>query len=142
MIDFVYPGRIFHDLNFPFQDGNAGNKLFVVLNDGACGYYIVARTTTNEDYRSKIKGCNLDDRRPNYFIPSELNQFPENTWICLNYLSDFEKVEFDKRVKNNEINGKGLIDNELFLDIARCAAYADDTTSAQEAEIIKFLDSR
>jgi hypothetical protein len=40
-------GTILHDPEFRFKDGEIGNKLFIVLNDGSAGFYVTVRTTTN-----------------------------------------------------------------------------------------------
>lgn len=139
MTSAAYPGAVFHHPHFEFRDGAIGNKLFVVLTNGSCGHFVVARTTTVEKFRSRDRGCNLDDRNPNYFILSRESGLDDDSWICLDYLTDFDKPGLERRVANGEIHNISRISGELLLDIVRCAAYADDTTKAQETELNKLL---
>lgn len=141
MIAFAYPGAILNDRNFEFPDGETGNKLFIILTDGSRGYYVVARTTTNDNDRSKIKGCNLDDRRPGYFIPQNESIFDDDTWICLNYLTDFNKAELDRHLTKKEIKQVSRVTGDLFADIIHCAAIADDTTKEQEEYLFSMLEN-
>ncbi len=139
MIAATYPGAIFLDPNFVFLDGTTGKKLFVVLSNGVCGYYIVARTTSKDKFRSRFQGCNLDDRNANYFIPDQLRVFDCDTWICMDYLVDFDKAELERRLANNVLNYINRIDGDLLLDVVRCAAYSDDVSIEQEQELCKLL---
>jgi hypothetical protein len=60
----MIPGTILFDQNFKFSDGTTGEKLFVVLNDGACGEYICVKTTSNSTYKGTKFGCQSNDKPP------------------------------------------------------------------------------
>lgn len=85
---------IFHDPQFFFKDGEVGNKLFIVLALSIAKDYVVARTTSNPDRKSWTYGCHNSDPYPNFFIPDKAKIFPENTWVCLDYLIELDELDF------------------------------------------------
>jgi hypothetical protein len=73
-------GEVFHDANFVFQDGEQGNKLFIVLAI-ADNLMVVARTTSKSSGKSRSYGCHHDDRFPNFYIPLESGIFDKDAWV-------------------------------------------------------------
>ena len=128
-------GFVYHDPDFPYQDGEAGNKLFVVLALDVADNLIVARTTSRADRKSWTYGCHNSDPYPNFFIPKDLGIFPENTWVCLNYLTEFDQVEFYEGVAASQIEKKNEVPKKLMRELLECAASAEGTTVAQERAI-------
>ena len=63
------PGTILFDTDFTFLDGDKGEKLFVILNDGNAGYYITVKTTSKGHSRGLTYGCQNQDRFQNFFLP-------------------------------------------------------------------------
>lgn len=124
-------GGIFFDPGFRFPDGNRGEKLFIILGVSPSDDYVVARTTSNPTHKSWTYGCHSDEADPNFFIPSSARIFPKDTWVCLDYLSDFDVREFDRKVANGNIERKGNLPQAVLKDLMGCAASADDTTQAQ-----------
>ena len=96
-------GAVFYDPNFRFRDGEVSDKLFVILALSPAKDYVVARTTSSQDRKSWTYGCHNDDPYPNFFIPSAINIFPKDTWICLDYLAEFDQADFQKRVAANRV---------------------------------------
>lgn len=127
-------GEIFHDPQFTFRDGPSGNKLFVLLAVAARGVFLVARTTSNPASKSRGYGCHNKDRFPNFFIPREAGLFREDTWINLDYLTEFTAEPFRQRLADGPLHKLSFhIPAGVLIDLLRCAFEADGTTSAQEA---------
>lgn len=124
-------GAVFHDPGFLFQDGERGNKLFIVL--AVTGKFcIVARTTSKPRGKSRSYGCHNNDRFPNFFIPLEATIFREDTWVCLDYLVDFRQAEFEQKTTQGNIRKITVLSLGLLLDLLECAIDADDVTVEQE----------
>lgn len=136
---FPILGVIFHDPDFLFHDGEHGNKLFVVLGLSPSKDYIVARTTSQPDRKSWIYGCHNDEPDANFFVPITLGIFPKDTWICLDYLADFDTQEFDKKVISSKIVRKGILPLSVIKDLLSCAANADDTSGKQSKVLLDTL---
>ncbi len=77
------PGTLVYDPNFTFRDGVTGQKILAVLNDGACGYYIVVKMTSRPAYKGTVYGCQNNDRYPNFFCPRGSCRLSKDTWIQL-----------------------------------------------------------
>lgn len=125
-------GQILHDPCFEFNDGEVGNKLIIVL--GRCckaDNYIVVRTTSKPDRKSWEYGCHNNEPDPNFFIPVTLGLFPLDTWVCLDYLTDLDVVEFNKGLTNKDRFEKGQLSINVLKNLLDCASRADDTTQYQ-----------
>jgi len=128
----LVPGDVFHDPDFTFQDGHTGNKLFVLLGVSQAGVCVVARTTSNPAAKSRSFGCHHDDRFPNFFVPREAGLFREDTWINLDYLSEFQAVGLTQRLAQQRVRRlKFRLTPRLLAELASCALDADGTTAAQ-----------
>lgn len=138
---FSLLGAIFHDPDFVFADGEHGNKLFVVLAKSPALDYIVARTTSQPDRKSWVYGCHNDEPDANFFIPINLAIFPKDTWICLDYLIDFDTQEFDSKVNSSQIVRKGDLPIEVTKALLGCAANAEDTSGKQSKVLMDTLAS-
>lgn len=127
-------GEIFHDPQFTFRDGPSGNKLFVLLASAERGVLLVARTTSNPASKSRGYGCHNNDRFPNFFIPREAGLFREDTWINLDYLTEFEAGQFLQRLIDGPLRKLPVrLPVGLLSDLLKCAVAADGTTPVQEA---------
>jgi hypothetical protein len=94
--------------------------------------YTVARTTSNPASKSRKCGCHNGDRYPNFYIPCEAKLFKEDTWICLDYFSDFAKSEFDTRLAANRLRKISQLTSGILRDLLTCAIEAEGITTAQE----------
>lgn len=63
------PGTVIFSDKFEFRDGTSKEKFAIVLNDDAAGYYLVLRTTSNPDEKGYSPGCQVNNKRPNFYIP-------------------------------------------------------------------------
>jgi len=78
----VNPGSVFFDEEFAFHDGESGEKLFLVLGTVAT-ISVVAKTTSRQNGRGTVFGCQPSDRFHNFFLPPRSCYFKKPTWICL-----------------------------------------------------------
>lgn len=81
-------GFVYFDKEFIFEDGDVGEKLFVILCPSPChkDCVLVARTTSqpkaSEDY-----GCHsLNENGNVFFISPEDSGFDDPTWIQFDYV--------------------------------------------------------
>lgn len=132
-------GAVFHDPAFVFQDGERGNKLFIALAIGS-DLCTVARTTSKPSGKSRTYGCHNNDRFPNFFIPLEATIFPDDTWVCLDYLVDFKLAEFEQKVKQDVIHKVNALSLGLLVDLLECAIDAEDVTGLQVKQLRMSLE--
>ena len=132
-------GDVFHDPDFTFQDRQTGNKLFVLLGVSRAGVCVVARTTSNPSSKSRGYGCHNGDRFPNFFIPREAGLFREDTWINLDYLTEFDAAGVARRLAEGRIRRLPFrLTPGLLAELVHCALEAEGTTAAQ-AEVIQAI---
>lgn len=134
-------GAIYYDPNFRFPDGETKAKLFIILAESPAGDYIVARTTSNPQRKSRTYGCHNDEPDPNFAIPVTASVFPKDTWISLDYLLDLDVTKFKTRVASKQIEEKGMLPAQMLKDLIDCAASADDTTGKQSRYLRDTLAS-
>lgn len=117
-------GYVYFDPKFRYQDGNTGEKLFVVLCTSPLNEskVVVVRTTTGDRRGAKSYGCNLDDRWQNFYLPDEAKVFSEPTWIMLDYAIEYPVSNLGTAAAK-QIAKLGPI---AFRDLLDCAAQATD----------------
>jgi hypothetical protein len=130
------PGTILHDPEFRFKDGEVGNKLLVVLNDGSAGYYVTVRTTSNPKNKSSDPGCHLGDWQPNFFVPKGAACLKADTWVCLDDFYDFDAAELLRGHFAGRIHEIGRLPEAITADLIQCALNSDDISGAQ-SDVIK-----
>jgi len=129
------PGSVLHDPEFHFHDGEIGNKLFVILNDGKAGFYVAVRTTSQAKDKSKSEGCHLDDRQQNFFIPRFKACFSKDTWICLDDFYEFRPEELLRGRFRGRIQTIGTLPAMITKKLIECALRSDDITGLQAQAI-------
>jgi hypothetical protein len=140
----VILGEVFHDANFVFQDGEQGNKLFIILAI-ADSLLVVARTTSKSSGKIRSYGCHHDDRFPNFYIPLEASIFDKDTWVCLDYLVDFNPAGFNQKATQGNIRKITALSSGVLIALLECAITSDDITVKQEQlfrESIKRFQSK
>lgn len=126
-------GSVFFDTNFKFNDGETGEKLFVVL--GSSGLlYIVAKTTSKQHGRNVQYGCQPADRFNNFFLPRGSCYLSKNTWICLDEFYELRAQHVIKKSIDGEIKQICTLDQHLRA-IQDCALKSLDITPTQAAVI-------
>jgi hypothetical protein len=133
------PGSILHDTHFKFTDGEIGNKLLIVLNDGKESPYIIIKTTSKQKLKGSNEGCQLNDRPPNFFLPKGSCSFIKDTWAELNEFFEFQLTEmFQKRLAKT-IEHKNIIPRLILKDLLNCAVNSDDISQFQESILRKII---
>lgn len=131
----MIPGTVLHDPQFVFKDGEVGNKLFIVLNDGSAGYYVTARSTSNPMSKSDTPGCHLGDRQPNFFIPKSVSGLKKDTWVCLDDFYDFDADELLTGHFSGRIHKIRELPKEITDALIECVLSSDDISGTQVAAI-------
>jgi hypothetical protein len=91
-----------------------------------------SRTTSNPASKSRGYGCHNNDRFPNFFIPREAGLFREDTWINLDYLTEFAADPFRRRLASGPLHRLPFrLPAGVLRDLLQCATEADGITSAQ-----------
>jgi len=129
------PGAVLHDPQFIFKDGETGNKLFVILNDGSAGFYVAVRTTSQAKDKGRSEGCHLDDWQQNFFVPKAKSCFPKNTWICLDDFYEFNATELLQGRFSGRINPVGELPSIILQALIDCALHSDDISGLQAEAI-------
>jgi hypothetical protein len=125
------PGSIFFDTDFKFMDGEKGEKLFVILNDGSCGFYLAVKTTTNPKYKGRNEGCQIGDRDPNFYLPYKSCDFKEETWIQLSDFFEFKRDELLAKSFKKIVVHKGDLTRDIVVELLECAVSSDDLSGKQ-----------
>jgi hypothetical protein len=131
----MVPGTILFDPQFRFRDGKTGAKLFVVLNDGRNGVFIVVKTTSNDSRYSVVYGCQITARFPHFYLPKGSCCLPEHTWLCLDDFYELDSDDLIQRVISTRINRRGVLTPELTLEVQGCVLNSDDISQAQAGYI-------
>ncbi|HZS09218.1 MAG TPA: hypothetical protein VFD58_30565 [Blastocatellia bacterium] len=128
-------GSILFDREFRFQDGAIGEKLFVLLNDGTVGYYIVVPTTSQQHNKGKRPGCQPADFPCNFYIPEGECDLGKNTWVILQkyyeYPSDF--AELFARRQSGRLKFICTLPETLIKQLLNCAKNSQDIEIRYEA---------
>lgn len=132
------PGSILHDTNFRFTDGEIGNKLLIVLNDGKESPYIIVKTTSKQKSKGKDEGCQLNDKPPNFYLPRNSCSFEKDTWVELNEFFEFKLSEMFQKKLAKTIQHKDLLTKDILKDLLNCAINCDDISEFQE-QILKDI---
>ena len=66
--------------------------------------------------------------------------FREDTWVCLDYLVDFKRVEFEQKSAQGNIRKIKVLSLGLLLDLLKCAIDSDDVTVEQERVLRMSLE--
>lgn len=122
------PGTLLCDDQFKFSDGSERKKILVVLNDGAVGYYIIIKTTSNQKFKGVKFGCQSRDRYPNFFLPQASSCLHKDSWLMLNEFFSFELGEFCEKILSKKIVQIGVLRDDIFPLLLDCAIHCDDIT--------------
>jgi hypothetical protein len=133
----VTPGTVLVDSDFCFRDGQRSRKLLVVLNNGADGVYLVAKTTSNPAYKSRSSGCNLNDRYPNFYLPPKSCCLDGESWVDLGPLYSLD-LEY---MLNGRFAGRisviGDLGNAILQELIECFLGSVDITQDEEKMLLE-----
>ncbi|HST54069.1 MAG TPA: hypothetical protein VLJ61_18830 [Pyrinomonadaceae bacterium] len=135
------PGTILHDPQFTFADGELGNKLLVVLNDGKDGIYIVIKTTSQPKQKGRNDGCQLKDRPPNFYVPDGSCCLRGESWFLLVEFYDLKAAELQQKVFVGSIRRIGELPKDLLIELLACAIDSFDIRENQREDLQRVLNS-
>jgi hypothetical protein len=134
------PGTVLVDENFKFKDDNIRKKIFIVLNNGNCGFYIAVKTTSKGDRYGIQYGCQIMDRFPNFHLVKGSSFLHENTWIQLDDYFEFKSEKLIQKVMTGTIKRIGILELSQTIELLKCVSHSDDISLIQEKEIKKTID--
>lgn len=135
------PGTFLFDSNFSFKDGQKGEKIFVVLNNGSGGTYVAAKTTSRGDRYGIQYGCQILDRFPNYHFVHGSCFLSKNTWIQLDSFFEFRSDKLMQKVMSGGIHRIGVLENQQSTELLTCASHSEDLSMVQEEIVLNTLKS-
>jgi hypothetical protein len=136
----VNPGSVFFDEKFAFHDGESGEKLFLVMGTvGAVS--VVAKTTSQQNGRGTVFGCQPKDRLHNFYLPPGSCYLKKSTWICLDEFYELEPKAMLKKRFEGIIKPVCTIDNSILRPIQDCALISFDISTDQHAVVTSCLVS-
>lgn len=130
------PGSVFFDEEFAFHDGESGEKLFLVLGTIA-SISVVAKTTSRQNGRGTVFGCQHGDRFHNFFLPPHSCYFKKPTWICLDDFYELKSRDMLKKRYDGKIKPVCDIIGSLLRPIQDCALISLDL-SEDQASVVKL----
>ncbi len=133
-------GSVFYDPNFSFHDGETGQKLFVLLNDGQDGSFLTVLSTTKRKRMSGVAGCHASDFPPNYHLPAG-SEFPEDSWLLIEEIYEFECFALTQRMKMGAIAKKSAVSLTSLIDILDCTVESDGISMQHSERLRLFRDS-
>ena len=135
------PGTILYDTDFEYRDGESGDKLLILLNNGEVGFYIVVKTTSNGIFKSRKSGCQLKDKHPNFFLPKGSCWFDKDTWVGLNEFFPFDAKELLNKHFSRQLEIKAYLSFKITKSLLACAIRSDDIILLHRNILNKILTS-
>ena len=130
-------GEVYHHSQFPFHDGQIGDKFFVLLNDPQNDEpYIVVRTTSNLRNRHYQTGCNSNFG--DFFVPSGTEKlFPKDTVVQLVETYEFSTAEFLNGCLNDKIiSNIGSLSSITLAQLINCVRKLKNDISEHHFKMI------
>ncbi|MDZ7753238.1 MAG: hypothetical protein U5S82_16680 [Gammaproteobacteria bacterium] len=133
------PCTFLFDTNFKFHDGERGQKIFVVLNNGGSGQYVAAKSTSRGDRYGIRYGCQILDRFPNFNFVKGSCFLNKNTWIQLDAFYEFNVADLRQKVMSGQINRIGVLDTAQALELLICTSHSEDLSQLQESLVLQTI---
>ncbi len=130
-------GSVFYDPNFSFHDGEVGQKLFVLLNNGQDGSFLTVLSTSKQKRKSGTAGCHASDFPINYHFPAG-TEFPDNSWLLLDEIYEFACFQLVQKVKQGLIAHKQPLSRPSLLNVLDCAIEGEDISLEHHDRLVVF----
>jgi len=133
----VSRGGVYFHSQFPFHDGEIGQKLFVVINEPFEDEpYIILKTTTNFRNKTYKEGCNA--HQGVFYLPANKeNAFPKDTLVQLLEIYDFSSRAFLKgHLTEKVISHIGNVSGLTMSQIINCIKQLKDDISEKHYKLI------
>jgi hypothetical protein len=135
------PGTILHDQHFKFLDGEVGNKLLIVLNDGKDGVYTVIRTTSKQKQKGREEGGQLKDRPPNFYAPDGSCCLDGESWFLLDDYYDLKAAELQQKVFVGDIQRIGELPKDMLIELLAGAIESFDIRDEQAEDLKRVMNA-
>lgn len=130
------PGCILFDIKFKFKDNEIGEKLIVLLNNPRENEpYLFCRTTSREKPPYKIKTPKGCQKNSQYFFINECSFFPEDTWLLLHDIFEYDYTCMLNKYFKGEMKIKNCINDTTLRQIKNCIKNSRDI-SVKHLEMI------
>ena len=133
-------GSVFYDPQFLFHDGELGQKLFVLLNDGQDGSFLTVLTTTKQKGKSGVAGCHAAQFPANFHFPAG-SDFPNHTWLLLDEIYEFIGYELGQKIKKSLISQKLPLSKGSHAAVLDCAVESEDISTQHRNRLLAFRES-
>ncbi len=125
-------GEIIFCKDFQFDDGDKGNKYFVVLNNPLPYQpFLAVLTTSQKKDRYDIPGCYVPDGY--FFITQNTEWFLLPTWIKFNHIYEFPRQEGLNKEKQGIFKFRNTISKQKMDEIIKCLKMTYDINKDQIA---------
>jgi len=124
------PGSIFFDRNFAFNDGESGEKLFVILGTSS-GVTVAAKTTSRNYGKGITYGCQPNDRFHNFYLPQNACYLKKATWVCLDDFYEFNDSQLLQKRFSGVVNHVCDLEPSIIREVQDCALQGLDLSPAQ-----------
>ena len=116
-------GTVIHDNKFQYDDGTTGNKLAVIVARFGKNFLAV-NTTSRQHRKNKIKGCQINDKPPNYYLPKNSMWFNADTWILLDQIFELD-INVLSAKNLNQIT-QTVLPQDVTKELLKCAIKSED----------------
>jgi hypothetical protein len=99
------------------------------------GLCLAVKTTSRQKFKSTGRGCNIEDKLPNFFVPANADIFPKDTWILLDDYFEIKPEDVLNRKFKEEINLIGILGDMVIAELLDCARTSPDVTGVQLARL-------
>jgi hypothetical protein len=118
-------GTVFLYYSFPFVDGEARDKFFIILNDpGPSDIIVTCITTSQPDNRPDSEGCHHNHNL--YVLNPNSDFFPKKTWVQFYRVFKFGQEIFRKAIQNRDIDQVATLNPLTVRAIIDCIKRSED----------------
>lgn len=131
------PGEILRYINYVFEDGSEGDKLFVVLNaaDINVPSLVLKTTSQSKRYESAEQGCN--PQKKVFFIPTDWEKcFKLDTYIQLPQIFEISTEELLKGALSKNIRALNSLSADCFEQLKNCLKQFKEDVSPYHWKLI------
>jgi len=121
-------GDILYHREFKFFNGDASNKLLVILNTPPKIEvpYLVSKTTSNQQNKPQDPGCHL--RESLFLIKANYDFFKKDTWLQFYDLYELDGRDLLKDKFNGLVELCGTLREQTINEVLNCIRKSEDVS--------------
>lgn len=131
------PGQVLFYKNFPFEDGSAADKLFVILYvaDINSPCLVLKTTSQSKRYEGCQEGC--DTQKSVFFVPLHWHEsFPFDTYIQLPQVFEIRAAEIFAGTLSGRMHLMNALSVDCFAQLRNCLRKFRKDISYEHWELI------